>query len=186
MYKTKNRAIIIVAFVVILILSIVMYDVYSDSLTSNSEDYVQTVSVAGGTAADFTMTDETGQEVKLSDFEDAPVVLHFWTSWCNFCIDELPYFQSAFHEYGEEIQFLMVNAVASERESEDGKNFINESEYTFPVYYEMNGEAKTLYGLCGFPATVFIDKDGKIIQMKLSEMSEEELYSNLDRLLKDE
>ena len=60
-------------------------------------------------AFDFTVYDEEGNAVKLSDFEGKPVVLNFWASWCGPCKSEMPDFEEAYGEYGEEIQFLMVN-----------------------------------------------------------------------------
>ena len=60
-------------------------------------------------AADFTVYDKDGNAVKLSDFEGKPVVVNFWASSCQPCQLEMPYFQSAYETYHDEIAFLMVN-----------------------------------------------------------------------------
>lgn len=41
-------------------------------------------------APDFTATDLTGKEVKLSSFRGKVVLLNFWASWCGLCKTEKP------------------------------------------------------------------------------------------------
>jgi thiol-disulfide isomerase/thioredoxin len=38
----------------------------------------------------FTLTDENGKQVSLSDFKGKFVYLDFWASWCNPCMSEMP------------------------------------------------------------------------------------------------
>lgn len=42
----------------------------------------------GAAAPDFTTVDLDGRRVSLSDFADAPLLLHFWTTWCGICRQE--------------------------------------------------------------------------------------------------
>lgn len=76
----------------------------------------------------------------------------------------------------------MLNAVKSEKNAEDGRNCINSSGYTFPVFYDTDGKATTLYSIRGFPATIFIDEDGKIVERSLGELTREKLNENIQKL----
>lgn len=186
MYEKKNLAMVITALVVIIAASLIFYNVYKDRIDPTTGEITQTLAVSKSEATDFIMQDANGEEVKLSDFEGTPVVLNFWTSWCSFCKSEMPYFESAFEEYGDKVDFIMLNVVQSERNSEDGREFIEESDYTFPVFYETEGEVTALYGLRGFPSTVFIDEDGNIVKRVFGEISEEELSENINTLIEEE
>ena len=70
-------------------------------------------------APDFTAVDADGNEVSLSDFLGKPVVLNFWASWCGPCKSEMPEFDEAYLQQGEEIQFLMVNMTDGAQETAD-------------------------------------------------------------------
>ena len=73
----------------------------------------------------------------LSDFAGKPVVVNFWASWCPPCRSELPAFDSLYAEYGDRIQFMMVDLTDGNRETMPGvKVFVTEQGFQFPVYYD--------------------------------------------------
>ena len=127
-------------------------------------------------APDFTVTDNDGNEVKLSDFEGKPVVVNFWASWCGPCKAEMPEFEEAYKKYGENIHFLMVNSTDGSQETvETAKEFIVSEGYTFPVYYDTLAECAYGYGVTGIPMTFFIDKDGNLVSGKSGMISAADL-----------
>ena len=69
-------------------------------------------------APDFVVYDAEGNEVKLSDFIGKKVILNFWASWCPPCMAELIYFEKKYQEYGDQIQFLMVNLTSNDTKEE--------------------------------------------------------------------
>lgn len=115
-------------------------------------------------APDFTVVDMEGNDVKLSDFFGKPIVLNFWASWCPPCKSEMPHFDNVYLNEKDEVLFLMVDLVDGQRETiEKGKNYIKESGYAFPVYFDVNQDAAYTYGISSIPSTIFIDEDGNIV-----------------------
>lgn len=133
-------------------------------------------------APDFTVIDAGGNEVKLSDFRGKkPVVVNFWASWCAPCQSEMPDFEAAYNEYKDEIEFLMVNMTDGSRETiETAKTFIEESGYTFPVYFDTDSEAALTYEVYSIPVTYFIAKDGSISARATSAISDTVLQRGID------
>jgi len=133
-------------------------------------------------AADFTVYDGDGKEVHLSDFAGKPVVLNFWASWCVPCKKEMPDFNEKYLEYGDDIQFLMIDFTIDDK-IEDAKGFVSEMGYEFPVYFDTYGNASSVYEVFALPTTVFIDADGYIIERYRGTISEETLQSGIDKIL---
>ena len=73
----------------------------------------------------------------------------------------MPGFDEVYTELGEEVQFLMANMTTNSRESfENAVAFIEEQGYSFPVFYELDGDAAATYGVYSLPTTYFIDAEG--------------------------
>lgn len=165
----------------------------SDASPTDSEDTEDSHTASSGntesgettveTAPDFTMTNASGEEVKLSDFFDKPVVLNFWASWCGPCKSEMPHFEDAYQKYGEDINFVIVNLTDGARETvENASDFIEEQGYTFPLYFDTNTEGAVTYGTYSIPVTYFIGADGVPVAQANGALDAETLQKGLDMI----
>ena len=140
--------------------------------------------VSENLAPDFTVYDREGNAYSLSDFRGKPVVLNFWTSWCNPCKHEMPYFQEKYEEYGDRIQFLMVNLTDGSQETVDSaQGYIDSQSYTFPVYFDTEYSGAIAYSVSAIPATYFIDETGELVAYGKSSLSSEQLQRGIDMLV---
>jgi thiol-disulfide isomerase/thioredoxin len=115
-------------------------------------------------APDVTVVDVDGNEVKLSDLLGRPIVMNFWTSWCPPCKAEMPEFDKVCGDLGADVSFMMIDLVDGQRETmEMGRQHVSAQGFTFPVYYDVLGEAGYFYGISSIPTTLFIDKEGYIV-----------------------
>ena len=167
----KKLIFLTVGFAVLLIVSTVLYrqlgsQVSTDNLgTQESQDQEQ--HDAGQQAPekvlapDFTVVDADGREVKLSDFRGKPTVVNFWATWCGYCKQEMPTFEEVYQQYGDDINFLMIDIADGTQETvEKASAYIADNGYTFPVYYDTQLDATMTYGAYSLPVTYFFDADG--------------------------
>ncbi len=137
-------------------------------------------------APDFTVEDMDGQAVSLSDFLGKPVVVNFWASWCGPCKREMPDFDKAYAEYGDRVQFLMVNLTDNYQETLDSaKAFLAESTYTFPVFFDTQLSGAMAYGVTGIPATYFINAKGQAVARANTALDYDTLVQGIGMILED-
>jgi thiol-disulfide isomerase/thioredoxin len=135
-------------------------------------------------ALDFTVYDREGNKVNLSDFYGKPIIINFWVTWCYYCVEEMPLFEETYKEYGEKVNFLMIDAVDGESETqEDGEKLIEDKGFTFPVYFDTDGNASHTYQAYSLPTTVFIDADGYIVAYQPGMLTPAMMQKGIDLIL---
>ena len=132
-------------------------------------------------APDFTVQDWDGNEVHFSDYVGKPIVLNFWAHWCGPCQTEMPEFNAAYERLGGEVTFLMVHEGAA---VDDGKAKVTEGGYTFPVVFDVDGSAGSIYGITAYPTTIFIDAEGNLQAYYMGAMDGELLQQGIDLIYK--
>ena len=133
-----------------------------------------------GTAPDFCVLDENGNEVRLSDFAGKPVVINFWATWCGYCVREMPDFDKAYEQYPD-VVFLMVNATDGVHETKDkAMAYVREQGFDFDVYFDTASEASEAYGITGYPTTVFINADGDVVSKKVGMINYKTLQDGIE------
>ena len=135
-------------------------------------------------APDFTVYDADGEPVRLSDFRGTPVVINFWASWCGPCQSEMPAFDAAAAEYEGQVRFLMINLTDGSQETQaTAQAFLDEQGYAFPVYFDLDLEAASAYGVYGIPVTYFVDAEGRAVAQARSAISAEVLEKGIGMIL---
>ena len=195
MERKKALLVILLVFVVTLVVATVLYRQLGQTVATDQLE-VQTppaTQEAGETEAqtepekmkapDFTVYDAEGNEVHLTDFVGKPIVLNFWASWCGPCKMEMPDFNEKYLELGEEVQFLMINMTDGSRETVAiASEFIKESGYSFPVFYDTKMDAANTYGAYSLPMTFFIDAEGYPVARATGAIDAETLMRGIDMI----
>ena len=152
-------------------------DVENDTATSATQN--------DSKMPDFTVFTESGEKVTLYEKLDRPVVINFWATWCPPCKSELPAFENLSKEYGDHVEFMMVNLTDGERETVDTVlEFLKDNGYTFPVYYDTRTDAAVKYRVSSIPLTIFMTEDGVMTDYHVGAMTEDILRGYIDELIK--
>ncbi len=118
---------------------------------------------AGAPAIDFRFQDAVGTTFSLSDFRGKVVMLNFWTTWCGYCVEELPSIQELYDKWPYD-EVVLLTIVKGE-DLDTLTTFMQDGGYSFPVVMDEEQKVSTQYGVSAIPTTFFIDEEG-IIQAK--------------------
>jgi len=118
----------------------------------------------GKTAPDFTLTDITGKQHKLSDYRGKNVLLVFWGTWCPPCRMEIPDLIALRNAISEEK--LGILAISNEK-PDLVKKFVADQKINYTALLDKGNMPKPfgfmrVYGTSGVPCSFFIDTEGKI------------------------
>lgn len=117
--------------------------------------------------------------VSLASARGRPVVLNFWASWCGPCLAEMPAFEAVSRRMAGRVAFLGMN-------HRDGRNpaldLLAETKVTYPSGHDPEGRLAPSFGAHGMPTTVFISADGRVLERRTGELTEDQLEAVIDRL----
>ncbi len=114
----------------------------------------------GEDAIDFELKDVNGNMYKLSDFKGQTVVLNFFATWCQPCIDEAPELEAFAQEY-KGAQLLIIAKGESKKRME---KYISETNSKLLYLLDTKEEISKKYGVIGQPDTIIINKEGVIVE----------------------
>jgi peroxiredoxin len=139
----------------------------------------------GDEAPDFVAISPEGQIVHLSDFRGQPVWLNFWGSWCPPCRAEMPDIQAAYQEL--QPQGLTLLAISLGDKPSEALNFAKLNGVTFDILLDPDRTLTSpTYPIYNFPTHIFIDKDGIVQKIVLSEMSTEQAVAAAQSVLSEQ
>jgi cytochrome c biogenesis protein CcmG, thiol:disulfide interchange protein DsbE len=136
----------------------------------------------GEPAPDFSAATLQGSRLSLSSLRGRPVLINFFASWCTVCEAELPGIEQAYQEHqASGFSVVGVNTL----ETGDGLAFYRQLHLTFPAVYDPGnpGRIGSAYGVTqGLPASVFVDRAGKVQLIQYGPVSKSLIDQELARL----
>ncbi len=115
-------------------------------------------------AADFSLNDLSGEEIKLSDLlGKGPIIINFWATWCKPCVKELPHLDKIQKDYREKGVEVLAISEDSPWSVSKVKSFVAGNKYTFTVLLDTNGKVLRQFGLLGTPYTLIVSSEGEIL-----------------------
>jgi peroxiredoxin len=133
-------------------------------------------------APDFTLTDASGQSVKLSESRGKVVLLNFWATWCAPCEREIPWFVE-FQRANEGRGFTVLGVSMDEGGWASVKPYIGRKGVNYPVMIGNDGVAGLFGGLKTIPLTLIIDRYGRIAAIHAGLCRKDEYESDIRAVL---
>jgi thiol-disulfide isomerase/thioredoxin len=134
------------------------------------------------TLPDVTLADLEGKPTRLASFAGRPLMVNFWATWCAPCRREIP----------------LLNKIREQRKAQNAEivgiavdfrdkviEFAKETRIDYPqLIGEEDGlAAAEAFGMgMGFPFSVFVDSQNRILTIKVGELHEDEANFAFDRL----
>jgi peroxiredoxin len=111
-------------------------------------------------APDFTLKSAEGRNLRLQEQRGQVVLVNFWASWCGPCRVEMPHLNKLYDKYRASGFTLL--AVNIDDDPLHGAKTAERWGLKFPVLLDADKRVSKLYDLGSMPATVLIDRDGKV------------------------
>lgn len=148
----------------------------------------------GGIAADIrkipedvpqiTLPGLDGRPHSLADYRGRLLVVNFWATWCEPCRREIPLLKSLRTEYAKDGLEIVGIAVDSR---DDVSKYVSAHGMAYPVLLGERGglEAASAFGMdVVLPFSVFSDRAGHIVALKVGELRPDEAHTILSGLRK--
>jgi len=140
----------------------------------------------GEPAPKLELRDLKGATHKLEDYRGKPVLLNFWATWCVPCAAEMPLLNEMQTRYQGKVVFIAASV-----DDDDMKpaieSFIKKHKGTaLTVMMGASLESPREFGLQdAMPGTVFIDREGNIVDRLSGALKRPELEARLKKLAGD-
>lgn len=140
----------------------------------------ESVASAGGTVPDDAIETLDGGSFSLADFRGRPAVVNFFASWCVPCLAEMPGFERVHQDLGDQVTFVGLNLQDT---TEAGASVVERTGVTYTIGRDPNGTLFQTLGAFAMPTTVFVDAEGRIVDMQPGEISATELEDRIREVL---
>jgi peroxiredoxin len=111
-------------------------------------------------APDFSRQDLNRGTVSLAALRGKVVLLNFWATWCEPCLNEVPRFAEWQEKYGS--GGLQIVGVSMDDDEPPVAAFYREHKLNYPVVMGDEKLGELYGGVLGLPVTFLIDRRGKI------------------------
>jgi thiol-disulfide isomerase/thioredoxin len=180
--------------VIIAVVAVIVATYLTDRATRQPKNSVAKVtlsSAAAKPAPDLTLRDLDGKDLSLAQYKGKVVLVNFWATWCEPCQVEIPWLIEMQQKYAdrgftvlgiamdEEGASVVTPWVTKERFAVNG----SKSQMNYPIVIGDDAAADKFGGLLGYPTSVLINRDGKIIKRITGLISYDEISKSIESQL---
>lgn len=132
-----------------------------------------------------TLSDLDNKPVALERYKGKPLIVNFWARWCGPCRAEIPELIKFRNTHKDKVEVL---GIGIEDNAEPAKEFAKAYDMDYPVFVAKDQGIPLMQALgntkAGLPYTLFIDRNGQVIQRKMGVIRKPDFDSVQEALLK--
>ncbi len=141
-----------------------------------------TVSVWNAASASAGASTSGMGTVQLKSYIGHPLVVNFWASWCEPCAEEQPVVNAVWQKYqAQGVQFI---GVAFNDKPADGQTYLRQQGVTYPAGAPASDTVAVDYSVTGPPETVFINRQGIVVDKITGPIDDGTLDREIQAILK--
>ena len=141
----------------------------NNDFVKHIDQKVRSVIAVGTEAPDIVMAGRDGKELRLSDLRGKVVLIDFWASWCRPCRAENPNVVRLYNRYHD--KGFEIFSVSLDNNRDAWLRAIQADGLVWPNHVSdlrgWSSAAGRLYGISSIPATVLVDREGKVLARNL-------------------
>ncbi|HVW37945.1 MAG TPA: TlpA disulfide reductase family protein [Pirellulales bacterium] len=111
-----------------------------------------------------------GKKFDWAKFKGKVVLVDFWATWCGPCIEELPNVKEVYEKYHD--QGFDVVGISLDDDREALEAFLDREHIRWPILFSDDPAATgwdhpmaTYFGISSVPATILVDRQGKVVTL---------------------
>jgi thiol-disulfide isomerase/thioredoxin len=180
---------------IVAVVAVLAATYFADRATRQPRKGIASVGVGNSAAAkpapEITLKDLEGKDLSLSEYKGKVVLVNFWATWCEPCQVEIPWLIEIQQKYAAK-GFTVLGIAMDEEGAKVVTPWVNKerfdvngakSQMNYPIVIGNDAAADKFGGLLGYPTSVLITRDGKIIKRITGIISSEEITKSIESQL---
>ncbi len=179
---------------IIAVIAVILATYVADRATRQPRKGLVKLAVADSSAPaapEITLKDLDGKDLSLTQYKGKVVLVNFWATWCDPCRVEIPWLIEMEQKYSAR-GFTVLGIAMDEEGAKMVTPFVNrerfevngaQSQMNYPIVIGDDAAADKFGGLLGYPTSVLVSRDGKIIKRITGIISYEEMSKAIESQL---
>lgn len=164
--EPPNRRRFLIPVVAILAITVASLMAVKASFQKPKTHLTQPVDLSEGSQLpDLELVRMDGSKVSLSDLKHKVMLINFWATWCEACLEEMPSLVQLRNQYSNR-GFEVLGINVDDNPVPAASQMASKLAINFPLFTDKNGELSSIFDLNAIPLTVIINEDRKILMIE--------------------
>ena len=164
--STDNKKRIFIPIVVILVVVVGSLMAIKANVKKEHKESVQAVELnEGGQVPNFDLEPLQGNKVQVGDLSHKVMMINFWATWCEACMEEMPSIVALREKYSSK-GFEVVSINVDENPEKVVPPTVKSLNMKFPIYQDKSNTLSEMFDVHAIPLTVVINHDRKILMVE--------------------